>query len=104
MSEGRDQQNGTEQIRKWAAAMVITSRQDLGKMPGLRGLRGCRQRLWLTQGEVANRVGVSQITYMRWENCHGWPYAYYLPRLASALGVTMEELYLGPGGMEEETT
>ena len=104
MNEGRDQRNGTERILKRAAAMVITSRQDLGKMPGLRGLRGCRDRVWLSQAEVAKRVGVSKVTYLHWERCHGWPTSYYLPRLAAILNVSIEELFLGPEDTEEDTT
>lgn len=104
MNEGRDQRNGTDRIRRWAAASVIASRQDLGKMPGLRGLRGCRDRVWLTQDEVAKRVGVSKVTYFHWEKCHGWPTSYYLPRLAAILDASIEELFLGPEDTEEDTT
>ena len=104
MSEGRDQRNGTDRIRRRAAAILIASRQDLGKMDGLRGLRGCRERAWLTQGEAARRTGVSQVTYMHWENCHRWPSSYYLPRLAVALGASIEELFLGQENTEEGTT
>lgn len=104
MNEGRDQRNGTDRIRRWAAASVIASRQDLGKMPGLCGLRGCRHRAGLSQSKVAERVGISKVNYVHWENCHQWPYSYYLPRLAVALGASIEELFLGPEDTEEDTT
>lgn len=104
MNEGRDQRNCPDRCQRWASAIDITNRMDSGKMDGLRGLRGCRERLCLRQDEAAEMLGVSQPTWSAWERCQQWPYSYYLPRLAVTLGVSIEELFLGPEDTEEDTT
>lgn len=56
-----------------ASAVVIANRQREGKLDGLRGLRGCRERAGVTQGEAAMRIGVPRVSYQQWEACRYWP-------------------------------
>lgn len=46
----------------------------------------------LTQGQVAEAVGVSSMTVSRWERNANEPGLYQFRRLADALGVEVDEL------------
>ena len=85
-----------------ASAVVIANRQREGKLDGLRGLRGCRERAGVTQGEAAMRIGVPRVSYQQWEACRYWPGAGILPQIACALGASLEELFLGPEDPDKE--
>ena len=89
----------TEQLNRSvsrARAIIIANRQDQKKLGFLRGLRGCRERAGLTQTEAANRTAVPRCSYVQWEQGRYWPSAGILPQLARALGVSIDELFLGP--------
>lgn len=51
-----------------------------------------RKALGLTQDQLAKQLGVTQGAVAQWENGMTHPAFYMLPRLASALGVTVDEL------------
>ena len=51
-----------------------------------------RRRRLLTQGALANAVGVTPQTIRNWEAGKSWPRATALQRLCEALNVTVEEL------------
>ena len=55
-------------------------------------LRDLRRRRFLTQKELAERVGVSYQTIQTWESGTAQPRLRHIPRLAEALGVPAEEL------------
>ena len=54
-------------------------------------LKKLRQEKGKTQEEVAQQVGVSRIAVRNWEN-GAPPKAKYLPKLAQALGCTVNDL------------
>lgn len=54
-------------------------------------LRDARKRAGLTQAELADLMGVQQVTVSQWERV-AWPTIDKLPALALALGLSMEEL------------
>ena len=61
----------------------------------LPGLRAARQRLGLTQRQLASRAGMGQGTICKLENLHRGAYPQTLQKLAAALGVTPAELVEG---------
>jgi transcriptional regulator with XRE-family HTH domain len=52
----------------------------------------CRKAKGLTQEQLAKLLGVTQGTVSQWENGLTHPAFNMLPRLANALGVTVDEL------------
>jgi transcriptional regulator with XRE-family HTH domain len=58
----------------------------------MRQLRTWRLRRFLTQKQLAEKVGVPYQTIQRWEQKHSWPRPNYLGRLCRALDVTLDEL------------
>lgn len=64
----------------------------------LRELRTARK---LTQGRMADVLGVSLRMYCRWEAGEGMPYADSLLKIADALQVSTDEL-LGRGALKSE--
>lgn len=54
-----------------------------------------REAAGLTQGELAELVGDTQPNISFWERCDKPPRSDVLPKMARALGVTVEELILG---------
>ena len=58
-------------------------------------IRICREAADLTQDELASILGVgSRSTVAGWENGHSAPEAYLVPRIANALNVTVDDLYM----------
>lgn len=55
-------------------------------------IRTLRMKKGLSQGELAAIMGVTQGAVCQWENGSSHPKIKLLPRLASALGVTVDEL------------
>ncbi len=53
----------------------------------LPGLRACRERALLTQAELAEQAGVSEVTISRLENGHYEARFSTVRKLAAALGV-----------------
>lgn len=85
-----------EDSREKAAAIIAANRILQGKARGLAGLKAARTAAGLTQLEAAERVGVSKATWGQWEQQRFWPSAFYLPAIATALNVTIAQLYLPP--------
>ena len=85
-----------------AEALVIHCRIEQGKIDGLRALAACRMRAGISQQQLADLTGISKPTIRQWETNRHWPSAIQIPRLAAALHCSIEELYLGPIGSEED--
>ena len=85
-----------------AEALVIQCRIEQGKIDGLRALQSCRVRAGLSQQKLSDLTGIARPTIRQWETGRHWPSAYQIPRLAAALHCSIEELYLGPMGSEED--
>ncbi|MCM1368029.1 MAG: helix-turn-helix domain-containing protein [Roseburia sp.] len=64
-------------------------------------IRAKRTALSLTQQQLADKVGVSRQTVVRWEN--GWtiPTLYYAQKLADEFGITVSELMTGAPHSDE---
>jgi len=58
-------------------------------------LKETRERAGLKQSEIAECVGVTPQTYMKWENGKNEPKASYIKKLAEILNVTETELCRG---------
>ena len=58
----------------------------------MRQLRAWRLRQFLTQKQLAERVGVPYQTIQRWESGQSFPRPGHLQRLCAALDVTVDEL------------
>jgi transcriptional regulator with XRE-family HTH domain len=66
-------------------------------------LRWVREALEFTQTEMAERVGVHQTSWSKWENGTRWPDMYEMPRLAHRLQITTNYLRNGSlQGVERE--
>lgn len=61
-----------------------------------------RERAGMTQGELAERLGVDRTTVTKWESGDAMPRADKLPDIAKALGCTVDELYGNVGTREQE--
>lgn len=59
-------------------------------------LSSARKASGLTQEEVAERVGVAQSTYSKWENGASEMQAVYIRPLAMALGLSVDDLVPHP--------
>mgnify|MGYP004664760927 CR=1 FL=1 len=57
-------------------------------------LRQRRQELNLTQKQVADRVGIAESSYQRYERNARLPIVNMAVRIAKALETTVEELYI----------
>ncbi|WP_337799633.1 helix-turn-helix transcriptional regulator [Phascolarctobacterium succinatutens] len=55
-------------------------------------IKKAREKVGLTQQELANELGVVQSTVAMWETQNSLPRADKLPMLAKILGCTIEEL------------
>ena len=55
-------------------------------------LKVLRRRKYLTQQELASRVGVSYRTIVQWENSTTQPQREHIPKLAEALGIDAKQL------------
>jgi len=58
-------------------------------------LRAARNKLNLKQSEVADMVGITTQTYLKWENGHSEPKISQAGKLAKALNLTEKELCQG---------
>jgi len=79
-----------------AEAIIIDHEIHTGKLTTLAGLRPCRERAGMNLKELAKAAGICPETYRSWETGKTWPSAFHLAKLATVLGVSIEELYLGP--------
>ena len=55
-------------------------------------IKEIREKLNLSQDELAKRVGVSQSSVAKWENCDNNPRCDTLVKVAFVLGCTVDEL------------
>lgn len=69
----------------------------------MKALKELRRAAGLSQRELADALGVSYTAVNKWELGRSWPAAPMLPRLASALGCSIDELYTdsAPGAVED---
>ena len=66
-------------------------------------IKGLRAKTTMTQVELAKKVGVNQSAVAQWEIGLTVPRTSILPKLAEALGVSIQELYEeGSDGEERE--
>lgn len=59
-----------------------------------------RKKAGVTQGELAEKLGVTQGAVSQWENGDTKPSVELLPKLASVLGCTIDELFRTEDGGE----
>lgn len=59
-----------------------------------------RKKAGVTQGELAEKIGVTQGAVSQWENGDTKPSVELLPKLASVLGCTIDELFRTDDGGE----
>jgi len=59
-------------------------------------IKELRERLGISQSELARRMGVKHPSVVQWENGEAMPAAAKLPRLAAVLECTIDELYQKP--------
>ena len=88
MTEGR--------LQARTEAIIIAQEIHTGKLTTLAGLKPCRERAGMSLKELAAAAGICPETYRSWETGKTWPSAFHLAKLATVLGVSIEELYLGP--------
>ena len=88
MTEGR--------LQARTEAIIIAQEIQTGKLTTLAGLKPCRERAGMSLKELAAAAGICPETYRSWETGKTWPSAFHLAKLATVLGVSIEELYLGP--------
>ena len=79
-----------------AEAIIIAQEIQTGKLTTLAGLKPCRERAGMNLKDLAKAAGICPETYRSWETGKTWPSAFHLAKLATVLGVSIEELYLGP--------
>lgn len=60
-------------------------------------IRECRERAGVTQERLAAEIGVDRSAVAHWEVGDANPSAERLPRIADALGVSIDELVRGRG-------
>ncbi len=56
-------------------------------------IREYREKLSMTQAELAEKLGIRQSAIAMWENGTRFPRADKLPQLARLLGCTIDELF-----------
>ena len=56
-------------------------------------IKECRQKAGITQEQLAEKLGVGQSTVAMWENGKNSPQSDKLPKLAEALGCTVNDLF-----------
>lgn len=68
----------------------------------MKGLAEARKKANIRQTELAEKMQVNQSTISMWENGAASPKADRLPKLAGILGCTIDALFRGAGGEEQE--
>jgi len=58
----------------------------------MNGLRLLRERRLMTQGDLADKIGIRYQTVSEWENGHSRPRVAAMRKLCEVLGVTPDEL------------
>lgn len=59
----------------------------------MKSIKTKREHKGLTQSQLADALGVSRATVAMWETEKTYPRADLLPKIASLLGCTIDELY-----------
>lgn len=62
---------------------------QIGKLP----MRALRVASGYTQKEVAENIGISRVTYMKWENYESYPDALQLINLAKLFECQLDDFY-----------
>ena len=62
-------------------------------------IKTARNRLGMTQSQLAEKIGVERTVLSHWENGDNDPRTADLPRIADALGVSIDELVRGGDNM-----
>ena len=65
-------------------------------MRTMSGLKYYRRRSGMTQGQLADALGVQRATVAMWENGKSWPSAALLPQMADLLLCSIDDLYSIP--------
>ena len=68
----------------------------------MKGLAEARKKAKIRQTELAEKMQVNQSTISMWESGAASPKADRLPKLAGILGCTIDALFGGTGGEEQE--
>lgn len=66
-------------------------------------IQSCRKELGLTQGELGNKLNVTDKAISRWERGVGFPDIHMIEPLAAVLGVSVQELMNGERSTPEKT-
>lgn len=77
-------------------SMIAAKLLEEGQQAGMVHLKTRIRASGLSYGVIAERTGCEPTSICNWANCRNYPSAFYLPALASALGCTIEDLYLPP--------
>lgn len=68
--------------------------------PKVYGIRACRKAAGMTQGELAEKIGVARNTLAMWETQRSNPRIGTLCKLADALGCTVDDLLREDNGSD----
>lgn len=63
-------------------------------------IRKLREKANLTQGALAEKVGVDRTAVVKWESGAAYPSSAKLPKIAEILGCTVSDLFSGEDGKE----
>ena len=77
-------------------SMIAAKLLEEGQQAGMVHLKTRIRASGLSYGVIAERTGCEPTSICNWANLRNYPSAFYLPALASALGCTIEDLYLPP--------
>ena len=77
-------------------SMIAAKLLEEGQQAGMVHLKTRIRASGLSYGVIAERTGCEPTSICNWANCRNYPSTFYLPALASALGCTIEDLYLPP--------
>lgn len=70
----------------------------------MKGLKGCLRRAGMKQRELAEALGVTPAAVSYWVVGAYLPAAAMLPRIAAALGCTVDDLFREDPGSQEDYT
>lgn len=68
----------------------------------IKALKDLRKAAGLTLEDIAREVGATRQTVSKWELGLCWPSAAVMPRLATLLSCSLEDLYAGEGAGSEK--
>src|SRR6266567_7863336 len=91
-------------VRNYEMSTEDASEAKKFSRPVFSRLRQEREQRALTQSEVAERLGTTQINISRWENGITVPSPFYRQKLGELFGKSIQELGLIPESSEEVST